>query len=327
MPRGDHFYTTSGGERDNAVASYFYISEGTACFVHSAPVAGASELFRLVNGATGDHFYTTSPQERDNAIVFYGYRSEGTACWVRTLPGSGTVPLFRLYNPGNGDHFYTTSAPERDNAIRAAGYVNEGTACHVFPAARTGATALFRLYKPGDRHVDLNVILVGSDGFTEAHRRQVARSIEIMRSIFAKVGFGIRVVGRFDILLAAANGHETIENGGEAGDLTAEFTFPNEAVDVFVVRAMTGADGWSAVNGPCDKNAKGWTGSVVSLNGDSANSGNTFAHEVGHYLGLDHIPFAGNFIYEENGVGSNSNTGIIGWQGDTMKRHCFVRPD
>ena len=64
------------------------------------------------------------------------------------------------------------------------------------------------------------------------------------------------------------------------------------------------------------------TGSVVSLNGNLANSGNTFAHEMGHYLGLKHIAAADNFI--GNNGASNSNTNIFDWQGTTMKAHCFV---
>jgi membrane peptidoglycan carboxypeptidase len=85
---------------------------------------------------------------------------------------------------------------------------------------------------------------------------------------------------------------------------------------------MNGADGWSAVSGSCDKNSKGMTGSVVSLNGSLANSSNTFAHEMGHYLGLDHIAASDNFI--GNNGASNSNTNIFDWQGNKMKSHCFV---
>lgn len=34
---GDHFYTTSVTERDNAISEYGYTSEGVACYVHAAP--------------------------------------------------------------------------------------------------------------------------------------------------------------------------------------------------------------------------------------------------------------------------------------------------
>lgn len=42
---GDHFYTTSESERDNAISSYGYVSEGIACYVEDSPgsVAGNAE--------------------------------------------------------------------------------------------------------------------------------------------------------------------------------------------------------------------------------------------------------------------------------------------
>jgi hypothetical protein len=65
------------------------------------------------------------------------------------------------------------------------------------------------------------------------------------------------------------------------------------------------------------------TGSVVSLNGSTANAGNTFAHELGHYMGLDHIADTGNFI--GNNGSSDSNTGIEVWQYKKMRDHCAVK--
>ena len=35
---GDHFYTTSAAERDNAVAELGYLNEGVACHVYPEPV-------------------------------------------------------------------------------------------------------------------------------------------------------------------------------------------------------------------------------------------------------------------------------------------------
>ncbi len=169
--------------------------------------------------------------------------------------------------------------------------------------------------------LDVNVILVGSDNFTAAHRVQTDDSIAIARSIFAKVGLDLSVVGRFRI--PDAGGYETIDSASEAADLTSDWTVPNDALDLFVVRVMTDADGRSPVNGPCDKDEKGSTGSVVSLNGSTSNSGNTFAHEIGHYLGLNHVPDSGNFI-GGNGA-SNSSTGIFDWQGNVMEGHCFIK--
>lgn len=39
---GDHFYTTSATERDNAIATYGYASEGIACYVQDSATASPS---------------------------------------------------------------------------------------------------------------------------------------------------------------------------------------------------------------------------------------------------------------------------------------------
>jgi hypothetical protein len=169
------------------------------------------------------------------------------------------------------------------------------------------------------------VILVGGDAFTAAQRQQVLDSLDVMRTIYNQVSLGIGTVNRFAISVAAAGSLVTITSSSDAAALTKDWTVPNSALDLFVVRRMTGADGWSAVGGSCDKNKKGqMTGSVVSLNGNAANSGNTFAHEVGHYLGLSHVSDPANFI--GNNGQSNANTAITTAQGTTMKTHCFVQP-
>jgi hypothetical protein len=170
--------------------------------------------------------------------------------------------------------------------------------------------------------IDVNLIAVGEDNFSNVNIDQMLNSLTVSRQIYAQVGFNIGMVRRYRIEASEAGALEIIDSLAEADQLTDDWTVPNSALDVFVVRSMNGADGWSAVRGSCDKNSDGMTGSVVSLNGDLANSGNTFAHEMGHYLGLDHIADADNFI--GNNGSSNSNTNILAWQGDKMKGHCFV---
>ena len=95
---------------------------------------------------------------------------------------------------------------------------------------------------------------------------------------------------------ADAGGKAIIDSSSEAQDLTADWTVPNGSLDLFVVQVVNGASGWSPVGGSCDKDSKGMTGSVVSLEGGKDYAGNTFAHEMGHYLGLDHVAESGNFI-------------------------------
>jgi hypothetical protein len=170
--------------------------------------------------------------------------------------------------------------------------------------------------------IDVNLIAVGRDHFTNANIDQMLNSLTIARQIYAQVGLNIGTVRRFRIESNQVGALEIIDSQAEADQLTDDWTVSNNALDVFVVRSMNGADGWSPVGGSCNKNADGMTGSVVSLNGSLANSGNTFAHEMGHYLGLDHIAAADNFI--GNNGASNSKTNILDWQGTKMKSHCFV---
>ena len=186
----------------------------------------------------------------------------------------------------------------------------------------TDAQVWHKWWVPQLPTVDINLIAVGRDHFSNADLDQMLNSLTGTRQIYAQVGLNIGNVRRFRIEASQAGVLEIIDSLAEADQLTDDWTVGNHALDVFVVRSMNGADGWSAVGGSCDKNAKGMSGSVVSLNGSLANSANTFAHEMGHYLGLDHIAAADNFI--GNNGSSNSNTNIFDWQGNTMKSHCFV---
>jgi hypothetical protein len=316
---GDHFYTTSQQESNYAIAGG-YTDEGIACYVpgNSPPVPSRIPLYRLAS--TADHFYTTNETERLSAINS-GYVPEGIQCYVPASAVASSTPLYRLYNPGNGDHFYTTNAAERDSAA-AGGYALEGIACQVFLTTIPETVPLYRLYRGMSKYVGVNVILVGNDTFTAGDRQRVRDSLAIVRQIYAQVSIGLDRVSWFGIPAADAGANAVIDSQAEAVDLTDDWTCANDSLDLFVVRTMNGADGWSAVGGSCDKNAKGMTGSVVSLNGTLQNSGNTFAHEMGHYLGLDHIADAGNFIGGDGA--SDSWTGIYQWQGNQMKKHCFM---
>ena len=177
-------------------------------------------------------------------------------------------------------------------------------------------------WEPSLPTIDVNLIKVGVDHFAAADIGRMQDSVAITRWIYSQVGLNVGAVNHFQINSSQAGALEVVDSLAEAEELTDRWTVHNNALDVFVVRSMNGADGWSAINGSCDKDSAGMTGSVVSLNGSLPNSGNTFAHELGHYLGLSHIPDTDNFI--GNNGSSNSNTVVYSWQGDTMKKHCFV---
>lgn len=174
----------------------------------------------------------------------------------------------------------------------------------------------------------MNIILVGVENFTTTDLEETESDIQFTRDIYANVDLGIRKIEWYQISAADAGGYATIDSSAEAHDLTDDWSVPNNFVDVYIVRVMTHADGVSAVEGPCSKEDKDeMTGSVVSLNGAWCNSGNTLAHEVGHYLGASkddpghHSSDPSNFITSA----SNCNTKIEAAQGTDMKKHCYVK--
>ncbi len=147
IPRGDHFYTTSQVEHDNAVQHLGYTDQGQACFVSATHIAGTVPFHRLRKHSTGEHFYTMNDAERDSAIQHLGFTSEGEACFVNASQVAGTTPLHRLLQPTTGQRFYTISDAERNNAVANLGYQNEGEACFVFANNPSGKLPLLRVYK------------------------------------------------------------------------------------------------------------------------------------------------------------------------------------
>ena len=174
-------------------------------------------------------------------------------------------------------------------------------------------------------HFHINVIRVAPENMFAGHIHQICYSLQVTREIYGSVNLGIGKVRWYHIPAGDAGSHAVIDSSGEATDLTEDWTVDNSALDLFVVRTINGADGWSAVDGSCDKDEKNeMTGSVVELyDGDDDYAANGFAHEMGHYLGLNHIADTNNFIGGDGA--SDSWIGIFDWQGTEMRSHCFIK--
>jgi len=180
---------------------------------------------------------------------------------------------------------------------------------------------------------NLCLFLVGhepdfSGEFTQANTRRMQAAIDVARGIYAQVGFGIRKLYWRYIPSGEAGGY-TVVDASEATDLTEDYSGPNDGLDVFFVTNVTDASGWSNVDGPCDKDAKGRTGSVLELSNSDSITGIVLGHEVGHYLGLEHAGDITNLMGDDSdgdGIGSINGTSLnlSNNQGDTMKEHCSV---
>lgn len=173
-----------------------------------------------------------------------------------------------------------------------------------------------------DKHIHLNCIRVGSDQFTNSDLAEIDSAVQFTRNNYAQVNIGIGRVEHYFITTAQAGGRENIDSNSEAASLTDEWTVDNDAYDVFFVLTYAGTTiGLSRVNGPCNKDAAGMDGSVVAIEGSPNTTGYVLAHEVGHYMGLDHRDNDNNLMF-----GSVPNGGILtNSQGSDMGDHCFVK--
>ena len=173
------------------------------------------------------------------------------------------------------------------------------------------------------RKVDLNIICVGSELFSESDKTEIELALAHTSEIFAPVDLGIGKVTFYGIPLIEAIGYEYIDDTNEAQALRAEWSFPNKAIDVFIVRAYGGTKvGSSPISGSCKQGEDMKGGPVVAIEELLFTTAVTLAHEVGHYLGLDrfHHPDSSNLMYKYVPNGGE----LTSEQGETMKRHCIV---
>lgn len=189
-------------------------------------------------------------------------------------------------------------------------------------------------------HSNLNVIAVGSDQFTDNDFIEIDYSIFKLRNVYRPVGVGIGRIQHWVVSTAAANGLDTPTTTGDLEDLTQDWTVPNDGIDLFIPHNMSVPSnggqllGRSAIDGPCDKDAKGMNGATCGLWG-SEQTARTFAHELGHYLGLSHnhgdtcptgTTERNNLMAQSRCAISTRNSVLLtSSQGGNMDDHCSIR--
>jgi len=188
------------------------------------------------------------------------------------------------------------------------------------------------------KHIHLNVIRVGIDNFTADEVDKIDYAIYKARNIYRTVSLGLGRVEHYDVTSADAGGRDDLGSEDEAEDLTHDWTVPNNGIDVFVVDNISDSDfvGISPVGGPCDKNDKDMNGVIGGeVNRSREAVARTFAHEIGHYLGLSHnhgddCPSSAsgraNLMAQTRCADSICDSVVLtSSQGSTMRGHCFVR--
>ena len=262
-------------------------------------VAANRDLFAIKKSGTGTH--TTEVHVLSAASNYQN--------WVLQT-GTGlheTDDTFAFAIPASPNSFPFLINNRDLFAIKKSSTGTHSTEVHVLAA-----------YSPS---VNINVILVGSDQFSATERSEVIAAINRTREIYGTVGLYVDSVQWYGIPIADSNGRENIDSNGEAEALTDEWTVPNNALDVFFVKTYAGSTiGLSRVDGPCDKDSEGMTGSVVAIEGSNAITALVTAHEACHYLGPNHVNDSTNLMNPSVPNGGN----LTSAQGNDMKDHCFV---
>jgi len=188
------------------------------------------------------------------------------------------------------------------------------------------------------RHIHVNIIRVGIDNFTDAEIDKIDYAIYKARNIYRTVNLGLGRVEHYDVPSSQSDGKDDLGSEDEAEDLTHDWTVPNNGLDVFMVDNISDTDfvGISPVNGPCDKDDKDMNGVIGGeVNRSTAGVARSFAHEIGHYLGLEHnhgddcpTTAAGraNLMAQTRCADSTCDSVILTRaQGNTMRDHCSVQ--
>jgi hypothetical protein len=193
------------------------------------------------------------------------------------------------------------------------------------------------------RHLNVNIITVGWDllGNRATERADLDYAIHRLRTIFAPAGLGLGRVNHYEITSDECGGRDDLSGDSEADSLSDEWSVDDDGVDVFFVRTITASPnfaGISPIPGDCDKGGKsdGLVGGTAGRN-DPDGLGRTLAHELGHFLDLDHThgdppacpsTTAGrNNLMSQTRCAVSKRTSVLltAAQGSTMRGRCQVR--
>jgi hypothetical protein len=157
----------------------------------------------------------------------------------------------------------------------------------------------------------VNIIKVGDFGAQE--HVDLYNAVDQMRQIYEQRDITLRGVDRRIINNASAGSYTIINSETEFRDLLEDWSVPNNFVDVYVAQQFqwSGYNGYAGdIPGPASKGGRK-DGVAVDKSGYTDASGTArlqvttlaqlIGHEVGHYLGLQHLENTNNLMRSSTG--------------------------
>ncbi len=213
--------------------------------------------------------------------------------------------------------------------------VKEDLALQITMTRQDGATVAGQITVRTMFSYGVNITRVGAESFTAEEYTDLYNAVDVTRTIYERRDVTL-AVDRRNITNAQAGGFIVITSDNEARDLFEQWSGPdNGFIDVFVVPSIsgTGFDGLAGnIPGPTSHAGRD-SGVVVDKSGftdaagvrhlNVAYLGMLIGHEVGHYLGLEHVTEPGNLMLASSGT--NDTNLNYDPQYRTIIRHGWVR--
>lgn len=220
-------------------------------------------------------------------------------------PSSVSVPAFGVWKGGvsfsspRGSGIFNTYDRKEDMSLSISMTANDGR------VVRGEITARVMLA------YGVNIIKVGAFGAQE--HVDLYDAVDRMRQIYERRDITLRGVNRFIISDAQAGSYTVLNSEDEIRDMWEDWSCANDSIDVYVAQDFQ----WSTFNGlaghipgPSSKGGRedgvavektGFTDASGTMRLNVTTLAQLIGHEVGHYLGLEHLEDTNNLMRSNTG--------------------------
>ena len=225
----------------------------------------------------------------------------GTLDWGRPI----TVPAFGIwtgsasFSSPNGSGIYNVYHRKEDMALQIQMTATDERR----PAGEITCRVMLAF--------GVNIIKVGDFGAQE--HADLYDAVDQMRQIYEQRDITLRGVGRYILNNSLAGGFTVLDSENEFRDMLERWSVPNDWVDVYVIQQFNwgGFNGFAGnIPGPTSKTGRedgiagdktGFTDASGTARLNTAVLSQLIGHEIGHYLGLDHVSTSNNLMLANTG--------------------------